>query len=156
DHDAQRGAVGLARARRPGRRRGSPLAVARPVRVLVFGTYQRDYPRNAQVRSCLRSAGVEVLERHEPVLDGQRAAGAAGAGIAVGLVRAATRLARSGATDADAVLVGYPGHFDLLAARRVAAGRPVVFDPLVSLFDTFVTDRRRFRAGSVVGRALAG
>ena len=125
------------------------------MRVLAFGTYQRDYPRNAQVRSCLRGAGVEVLERHAPVVDGRRDAWSAGIGTAVRLVRAEMRLARSGAIDADAVLVGYPGHFDLFAARRVAGGLPVIFDPLVSLFDTFVTDRRRFRGVSPIGRALA-
>jgi glycosyltransferase involved in cell wall biosynthesis len=50
--------------------------------------------------------------------------------------------------------VGYPGHFDLTAARRAARGRPVVFNPLVSLSDTFVADRGRFRDGSVPARAL--
>src|SRR5437764_1167947 len=29
------------------------------MRALYFGTYDRDYPRNAQVISCLRAAGVE-------------------------------------------------------------------------------------------------
>src|SRR5947208_3058289 len=33
------------------------------MRVLYFGTYERDYPRNAQVISALRGAGVGVLER---------------------------------------------------------------------------------------------
>ena len=125
------------------------------MRVLVFGTYQRDYPRNAQVRSCLRAAGVEVSERHVGVLDGRREAWSAGVGTALRLAGAEVRLARRRAAGADVVLVGYPGHFDLPAARRAAAGRPVVFDPLVSLFDTFVTDRRRFRAGSLPGRILA-
>jgi glycosyltransferase involved in cell wall biosynthesis len=50
--------------------------------------------------------------------------------------------------DADALIVGYPGHFDLPAAKRVARGRPVIFNPLVSLFDTLVDDRGRFRRGS--------
>ena len=36
---------------------------------------------------------------------------------------------------------------DLPAARRAARGRPVVFNPLVSLADTLVADRGRFRAG---------
>ena len=45
--------------------------MARPVRVLAFGTYERDYPRNAQVTACLRRAGVEVIERHIPVWEGQ-------------------------------------------------------------------------------------
>jgi glycosyltransferase involved in cell wall biosynthesis len=125
------------------------------VRVLAFGTYQRDYPRNAQVRACLRDAGVDVVEQHVAVLDDRRDAWSAGVGVAVRLARAEVRLARVGPRDADVVLVGYPGHLDLRAARRVAAGRPVVFDPLVSLFDTFVTDRRRFRPGSPAGRLLA-
>jgi glycosyltransferase involved in cell wall biosynthesis len=54
----------------------------------------------------------------------------------------------------DAVLVGYPGHPDMPFARRAARGRPVVFDPLVSLYDTLVDDRRRFAPGSLAARAL--
>jgi len=48
------------------------------VRVLAFGTYQRDYPRNAQVRACLRGAGVTVEEHHISVWDGRREAWSAG------------------------------------------------------------------------------
>ena len=40
-------------------------------------------------------------------------------------------------------------------ARRAARGRPIVFNPLVSLADTFVADRGRFRPGSAPARALA-
>jgi glycosyltransferase involved in cell wall biosynthesis len=68
------------------------------------------------------------------------------------------RLRRSLESDSDsqfdAVLVGYPGHLDLGAARRIARGRPVVFNPLVSLSDTLVGDRGRFRAGSLPARVL--
>ena len=52
------------------------------------------------------------------------------------------------------VLVGYPGHFDMPAARRVARGRPVVFNPLVSLHDTLVGDRARFRPHSPAAGVL--
>jgi len=124
------------------------------VHVLTFGTYQRDYPRNAQVRSCLRLAGVEVVERHAPIWDGRRDAWSAGLGTLARLLAAESRLAFRTTSDTDVVLVGYPGHFDLPAARRAANGRPVVFDPLVSLFDTLVGDRRRFRARSLAARAL--
>jgi len=132
--------------------RTSPAAV----RVLVFGTYQRDYPRNAQVRSCLRTAGIAVTESHVAVWEGRRHAWSAGVGTLPRLLLAETRLAlrRDGGVRADAVLVGYPGHADIPAARRAARGQPVVFDPLVSLFDTFVSDRGRFPATSVVGRTL--
>jgi glycosyltransferase involved in cell wall biosynthesis len=125
------------------------------MRVLYFGTYERDYPRNAQVISCLRRAGVEVHERHVPVWDGRRDSWRAGAGAAARLALAELRLLRRPEEAFDALIVGYPGHFDLPAARRAAAGRPVVFNPLVSLSDTFVADRARFRAGSVAARALA-
>ena len=68
DHEPPRGARARARAARRARR-GSAL-VAR-LRVLYFGTYERDYPRNAQVISCLRGAGVEVVERHASVWEGR-------------------------------------------------------------------------------------
>jgi glycosyltransferase involved in cell wall biosynthesis len=125
------------------------------LRILYFGTYERRYPRNAQVISCLRRAGVEVRERHEPVWEGSEHKWQAGAGAAVRLALAEARLlARPDAEGADALVVGYPGHFDLPAARRAAHGRPVVFNPLVSLADTFVGDRRRFGPGSLPARAL--
>jgi glycosyltransferase involved in cell wall biosynthesis len=54
----------------------------------------------------------------------------------------------------DVLVVGYPGHFDLPAARRAARGAPLVFNPLVSLSDTLVTDRRRFAPDSVAARIL--
>ena len=63
------GLVGeLSRATTRSGRRGEPRRAARGrdpalaprLRVLYFGTYERDYPRNAQVISCLRRAGVEV------------------------------------------------------------------------------------------------
>jgi glycosyltransferase involved in cell wall biosynthesis len=124
------------------------------MRVLYFGTYERAYPRNAQVMSCLRRAGVEVQERHEPVWDGRRSSWRAGARDAARLALAEARLLRTPRERFDAVIVGYPGHFDLPAARRAARGAPVVFNPLVSLADTFVDDRGRFRPGSVAARAL--
>ena len=126
------------------------------MRALYFGTYERDYPRNAQVISCLRRAGVEVREQHERVWDGRRDSWRAGPLDAARLVLAEAKLlVRRPRERYDAVLVGYPGHFDLPAARRAARGAPVIFNPLVSLADTFVEDRGRFRPGSLPARALA-
>src|SRR5207247_4099021 len=118
-------------------------------KVLYFGTYERDYPRNAQVISCLRRVGVEVRERHEPVWDGRRDSWKAGVGDAARLAAAEARLLRPPRERCDAIVVGYRGHFDLRAARRAGQGAPVVFNPLVSLADTFVDDRARFRPGSL-------
>jgi glycosyltransferase involved in cell wall biosynthesis len=124
------------------------------MRVLAFGTYERRYPRNAQVFSALRRAGVEVVERHVPVWDGREHKFAAGLGSAARLAAAELRLLRRPRDDFDVLLVGYPGHLDLPAARRAARGRPIVLNPLVSLSDSLVEDRGRFRAGSLPARAL--
>lgn len=125
------------------------------MRVLYFGTYERRYPRNAQVISCLRRAGVEVVERHVPVWESREHKWTAGPGVVPRLLLAEARLLRRSRAQADAVIVGYPGHFDLPAAQRAARGRPVIFNPLVSLSDTMVGDRGRFRTGSLPARLLA-
>jgi glycosyltransferase involved in cell wall biosynthesis len=126
------------------------------MRVLYFGTYERHYPRNAQVISALRRAGVEVTERHAAVWERDAHKWNAGLLAAGRLALAQARLLRRPREGFDALIVGYPGHLDLAAARRAANGRPVVFNPLVSLYDTFVGDRRRFRHGSIAARALEG
>jgi glycosyltransferase involved in cell wall biosynthesis len=107
------------------------------------------------VISALRGAGVDVIERHVPVWEGREQKWRAGAGAAARLGLAQARLlARRPGEEFDALIVGYPGQLDLRAARRAARGRPVVFNPLVSLYDTFVGDRGRFASGSLAGHAL--
>ena len=124
------------------------------MQVVYFGTYERRYPRNAQVISCLRGAGVDVVEHHEPVWEGHEEKWSAGSRAAARLALAEARLLARRVPDGDVVLVGYPGHLDLRAARRGARGRPVVFNPLVSLWDSFVGDRGRFGPDSVAARLL--
>jgi glycosyltransferase involved in cell wall biosynthesis len=104
------------------------------------------------VISALRRTGVEVEERHVPVWEGREHKFTAGAGAAVRLAAAEAQLLRRPRGQWDAVIVGYPGHADVAAARRL--GVPVVFNPLVSLWDTLVEDRKRFGRGSLAARAL--
>ena len=118
------------------------------MRVLYFGTYDRAYPRNAQVISALRGAGVDVREQHRPVWE-RRHNWSVGLSQLLRVAEAEHSLGRSPVDGVDALIVGYPGHFDLPAAKRVARGRPVVFNPLVSLYDTVVADRGRFRKRSL-------
>jgi glycosyltransferase involved in cell wall biosynthesis len=125
------------------------------VRVCYFGTYERAYPRNAQVISCLREAGVDVQEEHVAVWDDVRHGWSAGPGRALRLAAAEARLFTRRPRGFDAFVVGYPGHLDVPAAQRAARGRPVVFNPLVSLTDTLVADRGRFAPGSFPARLLA-
>jgi len=124
------------------------------LRVLYFGTYERNYPRNAQVISALRTAGVEVVEHHEPVYEARRDNWAVRWTVALRLFVAEMRLRYSSHDAFDVVLVGYPGHFDVPHARRVAGKRPLVFNPLISLHDTLVGDRSRYREGRFTARIL--
>jgi glycosyltransferase involved in cell wall biosynthesis len=107
------------------------------------------------VISCLRGAGVEVVERHAEVWERRRHKWSLGLGAALRVGVAETRLLFGSRRERfDAVVVGYPGHFDVPAARRIARGRPVVFNPLVSLHETLVEDRGRFAAGSPAAGVL--
>jgi glycosyltransferase involved in cell wall biosynthesis len=106
------------------------------------------------VISCLRRAGVEVGERHVAVWEGQEHKWRAGPLAALRLAAGEARLVARPREPFDALVVGYPGHLDLPAARRAAGSRPLVFNPLVSVSDTLVGDRRRFRPGSLAARAL--
>lgn len=124
------------------------------MRALYFGTYEQAYPRNAQVISCLRQAGVDVIEHNVGVWDDGPDQWRAGIATVARLAAAELQLLQRPKQEFDVVLVGYPGHFDLTAARRAAGKCPLVFNPLVSLADTFVSDRRRFRPGSPGARLL--
>ncbi len=104
--------------------------------------------------SSLRRAGVDVDERHESVWEGRRDAWRAGARTALRLARAEVALLRRPRERYDAVIVGYPGHADVLAAKWAGRGAPVVFNPLVALSDTLVGDRGRFSDGSLPARVL--
>lgn len=122
------------------------------MRVAYFGTWERGYPRNDQVIAALESAGVEVDLVHAEMWAGEHKFGLTPT-VLPRLARAELYLARATVPDdADAVVVGYPGHFDLWSARMHR--KPVVFNAMVSLYDTFVEDRERFRDGSVPANVL--
>jgi glycosyltransferase involved in cell wall biosynthesis len=107
------------------------------------------------VISALRDAGVDVLEQHKGVWEGRRDNWTARWGAAIRLFYAEVRLRFAPKTPFDAVIVGYPGHFDVPGARRVAGQRPLIFNPLVSLHETLVTDRGRFQRGRLGASVLS-
>jgi glycosyltransferase involved in cell wall biosynthesis len=124
------------------------------MRAVYFGTYEREYPRNTQVISALRGAGVEVLEQHVPLWENTRHKTSFGPATLARMLAAESKVALASVPETDVVIVGYPGHLDMLVARRAARGRPVVFNPLVSLEDTMVGDRRLAGKRSLVARSL--
>jgi glycosyltransferase involved in cell wall biosynthesis len=117
------------------------------VRILYFGTYDREHPRNINAIAALRAAGVEVVERH-------RQLGRGGLRGTLDVILAETRLSTPGRKGAEALVVGYPGHFDVPRARRLAGPRPLVFDAVLSLEDELVSVRQRFRPHSTAANVL--
>jgi len=122
------------------------------VRALYFGTYDRGHPRNINAIAAMSAAGVEVTERWAPVRRGGLlgALSVFGAETRLGTPSFGTRRRRN----FDVVIVGYPGHFDVPRARRVARARPLVFDAVLSLEDELVAVRRRFRPRSTAATVL--
>jgi len=131
------------------------------LRVAYFGTYDPTYARNRVLIEGLRAAGATVDEFCAPLpdsLSAARLATAAGAGkLVCELARAHLRLMLQHRRDLriDVALVGYPGHLIVPFAWVLARYRRalLVFDPLVSLFDTFAGDRALVAGQSAAGKA---
>ena len=109
------------------------------MKVAFFGAFDPSYPRNVVLQEGLEAAGCTVAR------------------IAVamktpGIVREAALTARwaAAASSIDAILVPAFGHRDvpLASALGRVSGLPVVFDPLVSRWDTQVGDLGRVGARS--------
>lgn len=135
--------------------------------LLYAGTYQADYPRNRLMIEALNRAGFAVREVNEPVWDVAASAGSNGdgwfgwnrAGLIAGFLTTYPRLAwRAGRQlrHTAALIVGYPGQFDLLVLGSMAKlwRKPVVFNPLVTLTDMIIEDRALVGSESVVGRCI--
>lgn len=122
------------------------------MKVCYWGTFEREYPRNAVLISGLRQNGIEVIECHFPLWDdGFRfnkltlLSGYWGKfrTISRALLAYPTLIFRYLAVEKhDAVVVGYLGHVDVLFLAPFARLRqiPIIFDAFFSLYDTAISD----------------
>lgn len=132
------------------------------MRVLCFGTYERIFPRNTTLIAGLRMAGAEVEECHEPLWELTRDKTGSSFTNPLAMLRTALRvlaaywrlLLRHRRHEYDVMVVGYMGYLDMLLAGMVARfrRRPLVYSPVVSLYETVVTDRKMFSGRSIPGR----
>ena len=115
------------------------------MRVALFGSYDPGYPRTRVLREGLEARGVEVLAiRAKPgALPGIRQLT-----LCLHWARRARKL--------DAVLVPSFGHRDIPLAGLLGrmSDAPVLFDPLVSRWDTQVGDMGRLKKGSMSERRV--
>jgi len=106
-------------------------------RVCCFGAYDPGYPRHRILRAGLERAGIEVSEARVP----ERRLLFRYPALTVAFARAGR--------DADVVLVPEFRHKDMPLARLLAGRRRLVFDPLVSRYDTLVSDWGLHAEGSL-------
>ncbi len=133
----------------------SPISVASRVdsmKICYWGTYEREYPRNAVLISGLRQNGIEVIECHFALwrqsFRYNKLALLAGFGnklrfLGRVLVAYPILICRYLLLDEhEAVVVGYLGHLDVyfLAAFAKLRQKPIVFDAFFSLYDTAISD----------------
>jgi len=120
------------------------------MKILYFGTYEKDYPRNRVVIEGLRKNNVKVGECHVPFWE--KVEDKTGLGIKfffklpIAHLKLVLRFIKSGRS--DAIIVGYIGQFDVPLAW-ILTRKPIIFNPMISLYDTLVLDRKMFKKGSL-------
>jgi glycosyltransferase involved in cell wall biosynthesis len=134
------------------------------MKICYWGTFEREYPRNAVLIAGLRQNGVEVIECHyelwEQAFRSNKMALLAGFGRKLRLaVRAFLnypiliyRYLCVG--DHDAVIVGYLGHLDIFFLMPFAKlkRKLLVFDAFFSLYDTAILDWQLGSKNSLLAR----
>ena len=124
-----------------------------------FGTYESAYPRNRMLIKALRQSGWTVTECHVPLWEQQEHKGASfglSPGFALQVLTAQVKLLVKYLSQPrhDVVMVGYIGHLDMFLAWILTrfSRTKLVFNPLVSMFDTVVGDRGFASSESLKGR----
>ena len=134
------------------------------MKICYWGTFEREYPRNAVLISGLRQNGIEVIECHfalwQQSFRYNKLALIAGLGNKLRLLARAMlayplliyRYLRL--REHDAVVVGYLGHIDVffLALFAKLKRKPIIFDAFFSLYDTAISDWRLASKNSVLAR----
>ncbi|MDZ7267399.1 MAG: glycosyltransferase family 4 protein [candidate division KSB1 bacterium] len=135
----------------------------RKLRVCYYGSYDWNEPHNSTHILGMQQAGIEVIECNRPAA-ARRDAVQHYRSLWRTLAFAFTFIKNSFALfaslwrlpDLDAIVVGYPGFFDVPLARLISRRRgiPLLFNVHISLYETLVSDRGYFKAGSRIASLL--
>ena len=118
------------------------------MRVCYFGTYEKNYPRNSNVIKGLLVNNVEVVQCHVDLYTKFENK------INLSVVKKVLLLAniflsyikliikRFSIGKVDYVIVGYPGQLDMFLARLLFLNKKIIFNPMLSIYDTMVEDRK--------------
>jgi len=107
------------------------------MKVCYFGGYDKTYPRTRILMKGLKKNGVDIAECNsmQKILPNKFKA--------VNIPRfTALAIKHAKIKDYDAMVVGYPGWYDVSLAKYLAKWRnkDVIFDAFISLYETLITD----------------
>ena len=127
------------------------------MRICYFGTYEKKYPRNSIFLKGLRHNTVEVYECHVSLWEKTTNKGDTFGFSLTFLLRLFIALIRLifqyifVIPKHDIIIVGYIGHLDMYLAKIFAyfGRKKLVFNPLISLYDTVISDRGYFNQSSL-------
>lgn len=129
------------------------------MKVCYFGTFEENYPRNITFIEGLKRVGIDVIICHASLKADKTSLGNLSYLIKLFFkyVKAYTDLILKALTvKCDAVIIGYPSHVDVIIFFTFfkLRGVPLFFNPLVSLYDTFINDRMTFKEGSLLAKLI--
>ncbi len=131
------------------------------LKICYFGTYEKDYSRNIIFIQALRDINVEVIEINEEVKEKN----AKSYGSLKGLIRLFFRFFYAYfkllfklvfLKDIRNIFIGYPSHLDVIFFYPILKikRQKIFFNPLVSLYDTFILDRKLFSKSSPAAKII--
>ncbi len=133
------------------------------MKIAYVGAYDSEYPRNRIIVDGLRRSGAEVVEFNIE-LKGTKSTSFQShrflnvISLLFRQVRHQVLLAWTlvKARKVDAIVVGFPGYQDIPLAYVATRARriPLIFDPLVSVYETLVEDRQLYKESSFFARAV--
>ncbi len=126
------------------------------MRICYFGTYEKRYPRNSIFLKGLYQNEVEVYECHVPLWE-KTSNKDVGFGFSLkfllSVLAAQIRLIFQYiffVPRHEIIIIGYIGHLDIYLAKVLAyfGRKKLVFNPLISLYDTVIMDRQYYPKSS--------
>lgn len=134
------------------------------MKICYFGTYHSSYPGNSLLIKGLRLNNVEVIECHVPLGELSRSKFDEYQSLyskvnlvlkyLLSYIELILKYRKIGKY--DAMIVGYLGQFDVFLARliKLFSKRPIIFNPMFSLYDTIILDRQIYKETSFPARLL--
>ena len=118
------------------------------MKICYFGTYEKDYPRNRNIINGLAANNIEVVECHVDLYAKlENKINLSPAKKIFLMLRAALLylkliIKRFSLGKIDYVIVGYPGQLDMFLARLLFLRKKIIFNPMLSIYDTMIEDRK--------------